>query len=445
MKNKLKILIITHYFPPSNSIASHRTYSWAKYWSKMGHDVTVLTTAKERRENDLNLPFDGFQVIEIENTFYTRLKKYLGQKQELIYQKTIGSKEKSKSLKFLFINQVNAIAKKRGIFFTARMPDFTDAWYFNVVKNFTFKSYDVVVSSAGPYIVHLLGLRFKKRGLIKFCVADYRDLWTQNHIFPGLFPFTIIEEFLEKKVNKTSDLITTVSEPLARKIIDKYTISNVEVIYNGFDDEILENLDPKPFWVDSKIRIVYAGTIYTGFQDPTPLFKAIKEVENSEYRNLLKNLELIFVGSSKGNLDLIVENFQVYNYVKYLGFVKHEDSLRMQRDAHLLLFLEFKSENQDGILTGKLFEYLFSGTQIWAIGIDENTSAGRLIKESNCGICFGENVERIKSSLIQLLTIGKKPAINPNSEILDRYSRKKQAEKLINLILEKYNYKQNDE
>jgi len=116
MKNKLKILIITHYFPPSNSIASHRTYSWAKYWSKMGHDVTVLTTAKERRENDLNLPFDGFQVIEIENTFYTRLKKYLGQKQELIYQKTIGSKEKSKSLKFLFINQVNAIAKKRGIF-----------------------------------------------------------------------------------------------------------------------------------------------------------------------------------------------------------------------------------------------------------------------------------------------------------------------------------------
>ena len=201
---------------------------------------------------------------------------------------------------------------------------------------------------------------------------------------------------------------------------------------------MLKNLNQEPFWNDNKIRIVYTGTIYKGFQDPTPLFKAVKEIENSEYKHLLKNLEIIFAGGNKGNLDMIVENFQVHNYVKYLGFIKYEDSLRMQRDAHVLLFLEFKSKEQDGILTGKLFEYLFSGTQIWAVGMDEKNSAGKLITESRCGICFGENVELIKSYLINLLTSGQKPVISPNFEILNEFSRKKQAEKLLNLVLEKY-------
>ena len=165
MKDKLKILIITHYFPPLNSIASHRPYSWAKYWSKMGHDVTVLTTPKEQRDNNLNLPFDGFKVIEIENPLHIKLKKILGQGQKLAQQHSIEAKEKSKnkSLKLLFIKKIKSIAEKKGIFLTARMPDFTDVWYFNVIKKFDFQHYDIVVSSSGPYTVHLLGLRLKKK------------------------------------------------------------------------------------------------------------------------------------------------------------------------------------------------------------------------------------------------------------------------------------------
>ncbi len=239
-------------------------------------------------------------------------------------------------------------------------------------------------------------------------------------------------------MNKTADLITTVSEPLANQIKSKYKIKNVEVIYNGFDEEVLENIDPYPIWSDNKIRIVYTGTIYKGKQDPSPLFTAIKELEASGYSHLLQNLEVIFVGDYKANLDTLIEHFQVHKYVRYLGFVKYEDSLRMQRDACVLLFLGFSSENLDGIFTGKLFEYLFSGTQIWAVGVEENTSVGKLIQESRCGVCFGKNVELIKSHLIKLLKSGEKPLINPNLELLHNFSRKKQAEKLINLVLQKF-------
>lgn len=435
---KLKILIITHFFPPLNSIASHRAYSWAKYWSRMGYDITVLTTKKDMSDNRIDLPIENFKVIEIENTFYTGLKNLLGTtRQTLKYGFSSTGKTSNISLKYFLKKYVESISRKTGIFI-ARMPEFTDFWYLNVLKEFQFEPYDVVVSSFGPYIVHLLALRLKKRNLVKVWIADYRDLWTQNHIFKGLFPFTIIEGYLENKTNKTADVITTVSEPLAEQIKNRYKINNVEVIYNGFDKDVLKTLDPEPFWKDSKIRIVYTGTIYPGYQDPSPLFQVIKELDYSEYKPLLENLEVLFAGKYAGNLDELINKFKVNKYVKHLGFLKYKDSLRMQRDASILLFLEFKSRNQDGILTGKLMEYLFSGTQIWAIGVDEQVMSGKLIRESGCGVCFGTNKERLKSHLIEILKNKNKPKIQPNLEILKTFSRKIQAEKLLEIILEKY-------
>ena len=44
---KLKITIVTYSWPPRNSISTHRPYSWARYWSEKGQDVTILTAKKK--------------------------------------------------------------------------------------------------------------------------------------------------------------------------------------------------------------------------------------------------------------------------------------------------------------------------------------------------------------------------------------------------------------
>lgn len=46
--NKLNVVIVTYSWPPRNSISTHRPYSWAKYWSKIGAKVTVLTAKKTK-------------------------------------------------------------------------------------------------------------------------------------------------------------------------------------------------------------------------------------------------------------------------------------------------------------------------------------------------------------------------------------------------------------
>ena len=440
MDKKYKILIITHYFPPINSIASHRSYSWAKYWSRMGHNITVLTTKKEPKSNDLNLDCSFFKVIEAENVIWGKLKEKLkglkdkeGENIKENYKNNENIKYKVKKF-FIYIIK---LLHKRGLFNTIRMPDQNDLIINKSTSYIINDKYDIVVSTAGPYNVHIIAYKYKKKYPDTFWVADYRDLWTQNHIFKGLFPFTIIEEYLENIVNHKADLITTVSKPLADKIKNKYKIDNVEVIENGFDPDDFKNLPPEPYWKDDKVRLVYTGTIYAGKRDPSPLFEAINQINNSIYKDLLNKLEVIFVGGAKGDFDFLVKKYNVSNWVKHEGFKPREDSLRMQRDAHALIFLEFESKNVDGILTGKLFEYLYSGTKILGIGVTDNSAPGKIIKESGCGINFGKDVEKIKNYSIELLKTGKKDTVNTNNEILEKFSRKNLAEKLMDII-EKY-------
>jgi hypothetical protein len=61
----MRILIIAHYFPPKNSVASLRPYSWAQFWAQSGHDVTVLTTEKVEAPEDLKIDHSRFRVLTL--------------------------------------------------------------------------------------------------------------------------------------------------------------------------------------------------------------------------------------------------------------------------------------------------------------------------------------------------------------------------------------------
>lgn len=422
----MKILIISYYFPPINSIASLRPYSWAKYWSQMGHEVTVLTANEVKKSNDLIMDCSMFNIIRITNP----LKSLMTQSTA---EGSIQIKMQSPS-KPTFLRKFKTFLQSRGIMSTARMPDFNDAVIAKSVDAIGSAQFDFIISTAGPYTEHLIARKIMKKQKQAFWIADYRDLWTQNHIFKGLFPFTWIEEYLEKKINHSADYIITVSQPLADQISLKYNINNVAVIENGFDSDDTNTISPEPYWSDNKVRLVYTGVIYRGKQDPSPLLEAIQIIDQSEDSHLLQKLEVIFVGGSKGDLHELISKYGVDTWVKDYGFVSRNNALRMQRDAHGLIFLEFETPGIDGILTGKLFEYLDSGTEILGIGVTDKSTPGKLIAESGQGRNFGTDSQIIATYLKSLLEKESKPVIAKNTECLKKYSRKYLAEKLLSIV-----------
>jgi glycosyltransferase involved in cell wall biosynthesis len=144
------------------------------------------------------------------------------------------------------------------------MPDHHDLWALRSLPAVSAQKWDVVISTGGPYSTHLVGYILKRRGKADRWGVDWRDLWTDNHIYPGLPLVRMVERYAEHKFHQHADVITTVSEPLAAKLRLKAG-NKVKVIYNGFDPEDYENLPvARIFPEDGVFRIVYTGTLYPG-------------------------------------------------------------------------------------------------------------------------------------------------------------------------------------
>ena len=96
----------------------------------------------------------------------------------------------------------------------------------------------------------------------------------------------------------------------------------------------------------------------------------------------------------------------------------------------MLIFLEWSDPSANGVLTGKLFEYLISGTPILAIGPSENSCSCKLIKESGTGLCCS-SVRQIYNVLKRVIKEKVFYFYTPRIDVISRYDRRKQVERLV--------------
>lgn len=425
---KARVLLITRYFPPINCIATLRMYSWAKYFSKWGWEVDVLTTTKH---NQITVPLNldtSFVSSVCEVPYFdpvalSNLEKQVKQKDKSFESKRSPIATLKRFLVRIYRERLNE-----------RMPGRTDFWYSPAVKELKKRKeqgieYDYVISSYGPPVCHLIGAYAKKLFKAKW-LADYRDLWVENHVYKGLWPFTILERFLEKRSVKHADLISTVSFSLAKILEGKFPSKKVITVENGFDKEIM--LDARDDYFSSeeekKFRIVYTGSIYRGKRDPSPLFEAIKELE-AEKKVDPSMLEVRFYGASMGDLQDLIQKYDVKAYAKHWGLVNQIEAFSLQESANALLFLEAPNPEIDGILTGKLFEYLYASPPIIAVGINKGMEAGKLIHKANGGFICGQEVKAIKECLLKLMSSDE--LFLKKKEVISAYSRESQALKVM--------------
>lgn len=424
----MKILIIAYYFPPQNVIASLRPYSWAKFFYDNGHDITIATVPKNKHTNDLDYDISKFKIVE--EDFNIPLKTV---------NNSINSKSNEKKQKVTLLETVYKSLKKfvfdfsakTGILYGTRFPDLRMSWVDKSVKKLSSESFDVIISTGCPYIVHSIAYELKQKNKNTIWIMDWRDLWTKNSNVKGLKIFHGYESNLEKKYHDSCDFITTVSEGLA-DALRTITTKEIYVIYNGYNPDELNCLFQRSRKKNTKLTITYVGTIYKGFRDPEPLFKAIRELIDEDKLSEL-DIELIFAGQNADVFDLI-QNYHLEKCYKYLGIVKREKSLELQYDSDVLLFLECEHKTK-GILTGKLFEYLSLGRKVWAIGIENENSAGTLICESNIGVCLGNSIDKIKKEILSYFT-EKEKENEVNMELISQFTRENQSKKLLNLIEE---------
>lgn len=442
-KEKLKILIITYYFPPLNAIGSLRPYPWAKYWSRMGHDVHVLTARKYSCDGPLNLEVDPEvkKSVKIEELDYWSLRKFMTCLKESGSNQKSGLKDKPIEKGHGLFSTIKKLKTKmnRNLQRLTGLRPYSPHFWIGPATRRAFELYnhwpfDVVVSIYSPPSSHIIA-GILKRKLNVFWLADYRNLWSRNQYYPGKWPFPLINDYIERFFIKKADLITTLSEPWKELLASRFG-NKVITIANGFDVEELDKIETKDiFPKDGKIRLIYTGSIYEGKQDPLPIFEAINILRRHDPA-IDEKLEILFYSDDPGNLHDLIQSYGLEDIVKTPDFVNRQTILLAQREADMLIILGWEDPSEKGVLPGKIYEYMFSGTPVLVVGGSANSILDQLIEDSGVGTIAGKSVEKT-ANVIRALLKGKKLEYSPSKDVLAQYTKEELAGKMLEEIIKR--------
>ena len=417
-----KFLYLSYYYPPILSIASMRSWKLAKYIREFGWEPIVLASESDSREWGYPLP--DVCVHRIKNSLFME-GATRNAKSRLLEDRSSMPRTLPPSLAADFAYRT-ARRAKRALQEVFAFPDDFGDWRkkaLDCARNLVAKgNIDLILSSSGPFSSHMIASTLSKETGIPW-VADFRDLWSLNHATSRTPIRQAIEKSFEKSVVKSAPAIITVSDPLSdtqKALMQR----EVETITNGYDAEDYE-IDVK---TDSTFSIIYTGMIYEGKQNPSPLFDAVRLLLGNGQINKTK-LELHFYGTDGRHLANLLQDKGISDMVHIHGNVPFDESVRRQKAATVLLFLNWTDPREKGMFSGKIFEYLGARRPVLALSRNPDSVVDRLMEKTRAGVVL-DTPEEIASTLTKWYDLfyatGNLSYEGGEAEIL-RYDRKNQA------------------
>lgn len=417
----MRILIISHAFPPYNSIGAVRVGKTAKYLDEMGHDVRVITT-RQSGPNDLAIEIALDKIVYTPRIDINYPKELLRAKKQNILSIDTPVRRIEKS------NFVDSLWKAYRVLIN--IPDEAVGWipYALRAASVLVRVWkpDLIFASAMPFTSLIIAKRISKRCGIPW-VGELRDLWVDHHnySYPGARRW--LDNYLESKVLSSASALVTVSEPLAAVLRLKYN-KPIAVILNGFD--FSDYSVPEITGSDKTLRIVYTGSIYKGKMDPSPLFSALQLL--GSYTEKVK-VEFYGFGRYFFIISQIAEQFGVSHLISVKARLPYTEALLQQKKADVLLLLLWTDLNEQGVYTGKLFEYIGARRPILAIGGINNVAAS-LITERKAGIVLNDPAQIAEQLKVWIHEKELEGIASTGEQALAGLSRREQTCKLVEFL-----------
>lgn len=408
-----KVLIVSPYFAPENSVASIRFTKIAKYLQQMGYDVTVICTQMNVKlvvdktlEEDLKTLKKVIRIRYPELLYYT-VKKHLGVeggqgkgKEQKSEKKTVNDKARKRRdiLNWTYAHFCSMLLGRRFIQYVKKEG----------------KSYDAVITTYSPISGHMLGNYMKKHHLCTTWIEDFRDPLTLY--FEKSF-LTSLTHFHGVKLMRRSDYITTVSKGSARKLIEEakqFGVNiqqKIKIVHNGFDPEDRRTLLDVAS-IQNKLVFVYCGTLYEiGGQaknNLAPLFEALSDL-TAEGRIDKDFIEVQYAGSNGDTFYRYAEKYGMTEIAFDNGRVSRDESLKLQRKSDIIVVPVWNNKGETGIISGKFFETLLVQRNVLSIitGNQKNSELAAIIGQIQCGFAYEEingdkgNMSRLKEWILE--------------------------------------------
>jgi glycosyltransferase involved in cell wall biosynthesis len=366
----MKILFLSHYFPPEVNAPATRTYEHCRRWVELGHEVTVVSCVPH---HPMGKAYPGYRNKWIQTEY----------------------KDGIKAIKVLTYITANEGFLKRTwnyVFFMIMAV---------LVAPFLARA-DIVISTSPQFFNGLAGY-FVSR--VKRCpwVLEIRDLWPESILAVGAIEnrhIIGVLEAIERFVYRKADHIVPVTYAFREHILTRGGRADaITVIRNGVDLKFFESRDPdadyaRELGVDGKFVAAYVGT--HGMAHGLDLL-----IEAAERLRDRPDIVILLAGDGAERNRLLqeVERRNLTN-IKLMGQLPKTDMPRLWSITNVSLVVLKKLDLFLTVIPSKLFESMAMRRPI-ILGVAGESA--ELLRESGSGFAIEpENVDQLVAAIVRL-------------------------------------------
>ncbi len=387
----MKILMICTAFAPENEIGCVRTTKLAKYLVREGYDLTVIspTIIEGMVVSDSLMCEEIEQINHIHVSYSKWFQKYFFRKRNALTQS--GTKAQMRSTKTGLKARLFKLAER--VYTFIRVHD----WYCQVKKKLRHEkrnSYDLVFSSYPSLSAHYAALYAKKKGIAKKWIADFRDPIAIDSIDGEQKNKKAVRQ--QSRIVRFADCVTHVSRRGTEQFVCNARDRHKLVwLPNGFDEEDFGQLRINTKNVErNQLVFSYAGGLYSGERDCSPLFQAISELIN-EGKLTYDGVRFDYAGKDYIVLKKQAEQFAVESVICDRGLLSRNAALEMQAASDCVVVATTCYVDHGGAMTGKIYEPVMMRRPILLLvrGNGLNSEPGAFIRDMNAGVVFEESAD----------------------------------------------------
>ena len=340
------VLMIVPFFPPMGGGGVYRSLSFVRYLPSHGWRTTVVAPRGDAfwiRDESLvaKIPADCRVV---------RTSTWSGQGVLSATRAKQAPSPTRSSRRF-------ALARRVGS--TLMVPDTYIGWYpfalRAALREARTTAFDAVYSTSPPETSHLVGDAVRARTGLPW-VADFRDPWMNLRLLdPPSVLHARLHRAMEARVCAHASAVVVTTRWHESVLQGESPHARVVRVPNGYDgDEArsVATLAPVP----RPMRFVHAGML-TQKRSAVPFLEALAMffAQRPEARH---DVEVEFVGAREDENERAAERLSLTDRVHFRASLAHDDVLRLERQAHVLLLIKHADSRYDGLVPGKLYEYV---------------------------------------------------------------------------------------
>ena len=141
----------------------------------------------------------------------------------------------------------------------------------------------------------------------------------------------------------------------------KKSITRIPNGYDAGEVEAVGGLKP----ASDRFRILHAGML-TQNRSAVPFLRGLK-LFLADRAEAAARISVSFVGPREDKNEAAVRELGLGDVVEFMDAVSHEETLKLEKRAHILLLIKHVNPDYDGLVPGKLYEYIGVGRPILAL------------------------------------------------------------------------------